>query len=591
MKLLSFKKVIKYLFIVIFFYFFAKYSIEIFRVFAYDGERETLLSENKSFAKKLVKSFGALPSDNSLNSDQQLDLLFSLMLLEKNPEGLSQLEMLYRAYDLPLLFKANKSFPNDTNLADLYADYRKRLEQIGQTSAYIEREDIIAKPLANFSPQSFHQVLVLSDFQMRDEESPFLLYPLKPYFPTSYYPANPHVPYIVEDALKTFRDFEKEKQLSIDLAIFTGDMTDNGQYNEVRWGIDVLDGGHVNPDSGADDDIFKGRYKNGEPNDTSDDFIATGLQKMPWYFVAGNHDGLAMGVFAMTYQPLDLFFTKLKHGSFGFMNDVSIGDTNYLGTIPNLRSMFSYWWSEKPFDKVVPDKDRRLLNPADIAKEMFVTTGFPRGHGMNYTQDLMHDRSYSFVTPSKNSPFNIRHIVLDTNAKHLEGEFPDNKMRWLKQELQIALEEKQLVIVSSHHKPIDIYDNGSDLVTLLNSYPNVIAHLVAHWHCNNLEARLGDTPENGYWQIETDSMVNWPQQLRILDISIDTQTGVGVIKTTMINHDNANPYAVSERGRFLSYLEAYLIGGEDKLQVREGLPNTRNTLLYFKLPSAFVQAQ
>jgi len=42
--------------------------------------------------------------------------------------------------------------------------------------------------------------------------------------------------------------------------------------------------------------------------------------------------------------------------------------------------------------------------------------------------------------------------------------------------------------------------------------------------------------------------------------------------------------------RFLSYLEAYLIGGEDKLVSREGLPNTRNTLLYFKLPQSFIDA-
>jgi hypothetical protein len=75
----------------------------------------------------------------------------------------------------------------------------------------------------------------------------------------------------------------------------------------------------------------------------------------------------------------------------------------------------------------------------------------------------------------------------------------------------------------------------------------------------------------------------------MLDVQVNAETGTGVIVSTMLNHETDSPLHISNRGRFLSYVETVLeasFSGEDALVNAEGTPQDRNARLYFVVPPA-----
>ncbi|MDX1696294.1 MAG: metallophosphoesterase [Ketobacteraceae bacterium] len=519
--------------------------------------------------------------------EAEADTVFELMLGNTLRPGDSPLEYIMAALNTPLVLDRDA----EGSLFDMYVEYKHRVNRIGESAPHIDREDFVAAINTDNLVDVQHFV-VMSDFQMRDDESPLNVNPVKFLIPSSYYPASAHIAYQVDDMVRTLRNYEARINKPVEMAIFTGDFIDISQYNEVRLGIDVLDGGMIDPDTGIDDDPIPGTFADGKPNDTYDPFMALGLNgsgdqaDIPWYYVAGNHDGLMLGNFPITSEPLNLFGKEIRGGTREFYDEIATGDLNWFGYDPSLLGFLLHFLDGSW--KLEPDANRRVVDPADIAQEMFNSTSQPHGHGMQHVieQQGSLDQKQHYSFESNNGL--VRHIALDTNMPlGPEGWLTLQSLSWLRAELDAAVAKGQLVIVSSHHKPKDIIINGHLLIDILNQYPNVIAHLVAHSHMNAIRARAGKDALHSYWEIESGSMVNWPQQFRMLDIQIDPESGTGVMTSTMLNHSTDSPLHVSNRGRFLSYIERDLEGyffGDGGLEAAEGLPEDRNTRLYFQVP-------
>jgi len=400
----------------------------------------------------------------------------------------------------------------------------------------------------------------ISDIHITDEETPAqaIYFGYKGGTSSAYSPVILYTTHVLDAAIQTINALNSEKPFDFGIAL--GDDINNDQYNELRWFIDILDGKNIDPDSGVDDDPIPGPY-----NDYQDEYKASGLNKsISWYTAIGNHDHLWMGTnppddhIKQTYIGEDI----LNMGNIFTDPNGFKGSGFYMGSLDG-QTVYGDIYGAGPVSEFsappkVPaaDTSRHWLSPSDWMREFFNTTSSPNGHGFNQSDADRGFACYAFE-PRSNIP--IRVIVLDDtqNASDPDdhgyghGSLDNERYNWLVSELDEGQAEGKLMIVAAH-VPIGVETRGplgsfmtwsafaavseEDLIAKLHTYPNLILWLAGHRHLNTVTAQKSPDParpELGFWEVETSSLRNFPQQFRTFEIVLNSDNTVSIFTTNV----------------------------------------------------------
>jgi metallophosphoesterase (TIGR03767 family) len=299
-------------------------------------------------------------------------------------------------------------------------------------------------------------------------------------------------------------------------------------------------------------------------------FITPGL-KVPYYVSRGNHDGEVQGNIAATFQLARALITGCQkifpNANFDPASVAGLTEEQLIEKFKDPAFQQALLSGLKP---VPPDPGRRFVSAAAYRNGF---SGAPKKAGYGYVDPKEAKASkgaasYYAWTPKKG----FRFISLDTVAEGggADGNLDNGQFKWLQGELRSSSKRGQLIVIYGHH-PLSSMNNKStdenagkcasaadeagcdrdprkstplhfgltgknNVRDLLLSYRNVIAYVNGHLHRDRI------TPfshkGHGFWEINTASHTDWPQQARLIEVA-DNRDGTLSLFNTLV--DSAAP--------------------------------------------------
>ena len=357
----------------------------------------------------------------------------------------------------------------------------------------------------------------------------------------------------------------------VDAVMSTGDNTDNQSGIELEWLLTLLAGGMVRPDSGErgafegvansglpeywqPEAVARDRYKDlgfphipGLIDAIAQPFTTPGLS-VPWLLTMGNHDVVANGMLENRAYVEEWSGGERK--IFSARGDLPVVLATQLAVVKagdDVGALIRDIASSGTTRTVHADERRLPYSGADyirlLHEERFTGAG-PVGHGYR------HDAEAATLYYRHELAPKVVAISLDSTnqAGGIDGSIGSTQWSWLVRQLTKA--QDTYVLVFTHHPshamanlapdprtPTEDRHSGAELIDLLHRFPNVLAWINGHSHRNRITAHRARDPRHSFWEINTVSHVDAPQQARMIEIA---SNGDGTLSlfTTMVDADS-----------------------------------------------------
>jgi metallophosphoesterase (TIGR03767 family) len=315
--------------------------------------------------------------------------------------------------------------------------------------------------------------------------------------------------------------------------------------------------------------------------------------KVPWFITRGNHDTLVQGNVpaseALSVSGIPLPLSRIATGCAKPWPNDGVDPETFKGLpgdkvfdqLTKPENLAGVIGAMRDGAAVPPDPDRRYVSKTEFKK--YVGSGDNR-HGFGYVSKKQLKASNKQATYYAFTRGKFRIIMLDTNAEGggSEGNIDNPQYKWLAKQLdkystaevvkgkirRDSGKKNKLIIISSHHtletmanptpdeaagkcdpkvpgtdcdprnsRPLHFGLKGKkNLKQLLLRYPNVVAYVNGHTHHNQVtpyRQPKSSKYKGGFWEINTASHVDWPQQSRTIEFFDNKDGSLSIFGTIL----------------------------------------------------------